>query len=73
MSKFEEREVTSVDDIRRVRERLSAEFDNDVDRLAEHARKVAENYREKLGFKRVMPPNQDLQQTCLVRRRPGGA
>lgn len=46
-----EHETTPVDDIRRVRERLSAEFDNDVNRLAEHARKVAENLRKKLGLK----------------------
>lgn len=51
-------ETTPVDDIRRVRERLSAEFGNDVDRLAEHARKVAEEYRSKLGLKRVPPPSE---------------
>ena len=49
------REETPVDDVRRVREELSAEFDNDVEKLAEHARKVAEEYRAELGLKRVDP------------------
>lgn len=51
-----QRDETPVDDVRRVRERLSAEFGNDVHRLAEHARKVAEEYREKLGLKPVATP-----------------
>ncbi|NLX13389.1 MAG: hypothetical protein GXY44_07025, partial [Phycisphaerales bacterium] len=33
---------TAVDDVRRLRERLSAEFDGDVRRLAEHAERVVE-------------------------------
>ncbi len=45
------REETPVDDVRRVRERLSAEFGNDVQKLAEHARRVAEEYRTKLGLR----------------------
>jgi len=43
--------ATPVDDVRRVRERLSREFGNDVRQLGEHARKVAEEYRGKLGLK----------------------
>ena len=54
-SSARQREATPVDDVRRVRERLSAEFGNDVDRLAEHARKVAERQRETLGLRRVRP------------------
>ena len=46
-------EETPVDDVRRVREKLSAEFGNDVEKLAEHARKVADEYRTKLGLKSV--------------------
>lgn len=44
-------EATPVDDVRRVREKLSAQFDNDIDKLAEYACKVAEEYREKLGLR----------------------
>lgn len=47
-------EETPVDDVRRVRERLSAEFSNDVEKLADHARSVAEAYRIKLGLKLVV-------------------
>ncbi len=46
-------EETPVDDVRRIREKLSAEFGNDVGKLAEHARKVAEEYRTKLGLRTV--------------------
>jgi len=49
-------EETPVDDVRRVREKLSAEFGNDVGKLAEHARKVADEYRAKLGLKSVKNP-----------------
>lgn len=59
MAKSRKRDKTPVDDIRRIRERLGAEFDNDVDRLAEHARKVAEEYRGKLSLKPVAAPKND--------------
>ncbi|MBI4579970.1 MAG: hypothetical protein HY718_09730 [Planctomycetes bacterium] len=42
---------TPVDDVRRVREKLSAETENDVHRLADRAKKTAEMLREKLGLK----------------------
>ncbi len=45
-------EETVVDDVRRVRERLSAETGNDVNRLADRARETAEKLRDKLGLKR---------------------
>ena len=44
-------EETPVDDVRRVREKLSKETGNDVNRLAEHARQAAEKLREKLGLR----------------------
>lgn len=50
-------EESPVTDVRRVRERLSAEFGNDVARLAEHARCVARRYREQLGLKPVCAPD----------------
>lgn len=46
-------EETPVDDVRKIRERLSAQFENDVDKLAEFAAQVAEEYREKLGLRPV--------------------
>jgi len=44
-------EETAIDDVRRVREKLSAETGNDVNRLADRARETAEKPREKLGLK----------------------
>ena len=42
-----------VDDVRRIRERLSAQFDNDVHKLGAYASQVAEEYRRKLGLKKA--------------------
>jgi len=44
-------EETPVDDVRRIREKLSAETENDVNRLADRARETAEKLREKFGLK----------------------
>ena len=44
-------EETPVDDVRRVREKLSRETGNNVNRLADRARQVAEKLRDKLGLK----------------------
>jgi len=44
-------EDTPVDDVRRVRRKLSEETGNDVNRLAERARETTEKLREKLGLK----------------------
>ena len=48
-------EETPVDDVRRVRRKLSEETGNDVNRLADRARQTAEKLREKLGLKAVKP------------------
>jgi hypothetical protein len=48
-------EETAVDDVRRVREGLSAETGNDVNRLADRARETAEKLRDKLGLKPAKP------------------
>jgi hypothetical protein len=45
------KEETAVDDVRRVRERLSAETGNDVNQLADRARQATEKLRDKLGLK----------------------
>lgn len=45
-----------VDDVRRIRERLSREHDGDVERLCEHARAVADGLVVKLGLTRVPAP-----------------
>jgi len=44
-------EESAVDDLRRIREKLSAETGNDVNRLADRARETAETLRDKLGLK----------------------
>ncbi len=44
-------EETPVDDVRRVREKLSEATGNDVNRLADRAHEVAEKMREKLGLR----------------------
>ncbi len=49
------REPTAVDDVRRVRERLSAEFDGDIGRLAEYAERTAEQHKTSLRLKPVSP------------------
>ncbi len=42
---------TPVDDVRRVREKLSQETGNDINRLADRVREAAEKLRDKLGVK----------------------
>ncbi|MBI2434496.1 MAG: hypothetical protein HYV26_16685 [Candidatus Hydrogenedentes bacterium] len=44
-------EESPVDDVRRIREKLSRETGNDVRLLAERSRAIAEKLREKLGLK----------------------
>lgn len=44
---------TPVDEVRRVRRKLSEETGNDVNRLADRARETAEKLRDKLGLKRA--------------------
>jgi hypothetical protein len=46
-------EETPVDDVRRVRRKLSEETGGDVGRLADRAREMTEKLREKLGLKRA--------------------
>jgi hypothetical protein len=48
-------EETPVDDVRRVRRKLSEETGNDVNRLADRARETAAKLCEKLGLKRANP------------------
>ena len=58
-----ESESTPVDDVRRVRERLSREAGGDIRKLIEESNRVAELYREKLGLKLVPPPKSDDRRT----------
>jgi len=52
-------ETTPVDDVRRVRERLSREAGGDVRELVKESNRLFEEYREKLGLKVVpVPPKQ---------------
>lgn len=48
-------EETAVDDVRRVRERLSREAGGDVRKLAEASTRLVEELREQLGLKPVPP------------------
>ncbi len=41
-----------IEDVRRVRAELSAQFDNDVDKLCEHLRRLESQYSERLVFSR---------------------
>ena len=50
---------TAVDDVRRVRERLSREAHGDVDVLAAESTRRVEELRDKLGLKVVPPPVPD--------------
>ena len=45
--------ISAVDEIRKVREELSARFDQDIDRLADHATVVAAEWRKKLQLRSV--------------------
>lgn len=47
---------TSVDDVRRIRERLDRESEGDIQRHIENSNRVLEEYREQLGLKVVQPP-----------------
>ncbi len=48
-------EETPVDDVRRVREKLSRETGNDVNRLADRAHQAAEKLRDQLELKAAKP------------------
>ena len=49
----QKKERTPVDDVRRIREKLSRATGNDVNRLADHARTTTETLRRELGLKPV--------------------
>ena len=67
MSEQETREVTDestpVDDVRGIRHRLSAEYGNDVRRLASHVNGIGEALRERLGLRRPSSDEGGLPQT----------
>jgi hypothetical protein len=48
-------ERTPVDDVRRVRERLSRRAGGDVHAIIRHSQKIAEKFRSKLELKAVPP------------------
>jgi hypothetical protein len=54
-----DRELTPVDDVRRIREQLSREAGGDMRKLAELGMRAFEQYREKLGLKLVKPRRHD--------------
>jgi hypothetical protein len=55
-------EPTPVDDVRRVREHLHEQFGGDIRKLAEHARRVTESLRVKLGLRIVTTPQPPSKQ-----------
>jgi hypothetical protein len=55
-STVEQREETPVDDVRRVRERLSRDAGGDVHRLVEESRRAVERLRHALGLRSAPPP-----------------
>lgn len=59
-----------VDEVRAIRAKLSARFDNDIDKLCEHLRHVEARYRD-----RVVQPGGIDRDTAgnLTRKRPRGA
>ena len=58
-----EPEPTPVDDVRRVRERLSREAGGDINKLVEESMRYFEMYREKLNLKLVKPPRDGDRRT----------
>ena len=55
VKKVRRKEQTPVDDVRRVREQLSADAGHDINRLCDRAREVTEKLRKSLGLKRAKP------------------
>jgi hypothetical protein len=51
-----------IDDVRAIRRSICAQFDNDIERLAEHLRRVEEEYRGRTGRFADVPrePGPDL-------------
>jgi len=56
-----EKELTPVDDVRRIREGLVRKAGGDIRKLAESARRAARPYYAKLGLKTVQPPLRKLR------------
>ena len=57
------RELTPVDDVRRVRERLDREAGGDIGKLIEQSNRAAAPYIKKLGLKMVPPPKPAKKRT----------
>ena len=47
-----------LDEIRRIRQEISAKFDHDVSKLGEYYRKLEEEYRKSGKYKFVDPPTE---------------
>ncbi len=47
-----------IDEIRRIRQEISARFDHDVNKLCEYYRKLEEEYRKSGKYKFVDPPDE---------------
>ena len=47
-----------IDEIRRIRQEISARFDHDVNKLCEYYRKLEQEYRKSGEYKFVDPPDE---------------
>lgn len=56
-----DRDETAVDDVRRIRERLSREAGNDPRKLVEASNAWLEQNRQRLNLKVVQPPDQAVR------------
>ncbi|MDE0637588.1 MAG: hypothetical protein OXI43_17260 [Candidatus Poribacteria bacterium] len=48
-----------IDEIRRIRQEISAQFDHDVDKLIAHYQALEKEYRKSGKYKFVDPPSED--------------
>jgi hypothetical protein len=53
-------EETPVDDVRRVRRRLSREAGGNLHQLVEASRRAAEQFQDQLGLKPALQPNGEV-------------
>ena len=62
-----------IDEIRRIRRKISARFDHDVGKLIAHYQELEEAYRKSGKYKFVDPPNEKPKAAPRERRRYNAA
>ena len=53
-----------IDEIRRIRRKISARFDHDVDKLIAHYQELEEEYRKSGKYKFVDPPSKKSEKAA---------